>query len=308
VTIPSGIPGSGRGYVVVADGSSAQGAFALSRLAVTPVELRAAIPPAPTYVAIVNGTLHVFDSVTNAEVRRLAPSITGITQVTVGQDRDWVYFLAPGKLGFMRTQLDGSGEPGTVTTADHMNTISAIDMSGPQDERLAYVAPSPAGEGQWIYWSAGGNGDGQIHVSTSLPPAAESVKIAPDGKQLSAYVRNGMQGNVVTFDLTSAKTLDDAVAPAPCRTAGNECVAANYAPDGDLLFVRSDGVKLTVLRVHGAMATPEFSVSATSHTATVDTDPTGTKLLLTDGVGHAWSWSGSGAAKALPGSITGASW
>jgi hypothetical protein len=306
VTLPATVPLSGRGYVVVADGSTGQGAWAMSRLAVTPVDIRAAIPAAPTYVALVNGTLRVYDTTTDAEVRRLAPGVTGITQVTVGQTRDWVYFLAPG--GFLRTRLDGSGQPGTVTTADKQHTITALDIAGTQDERLAYVAPSPAGDGQWIYWSAGGDVSGQIQVSTSLPPQAQSVAISPDGRQLSAFVRTGMLGNVLTFDLGSAKVLADGVTPAPCRAAGNECVAAGYAPNGDLLLVRSDGVKLTVLRMHDATATTEFAVTASSQTATVDTDPTGTKVLLTDGTGHAWSWSGSGAAKPLAGSITGASW
>lgn len=306
VTLASALPSTGTGFVVVADGSSGAGAFALSRLAVTPVEFGPPFNPLPTYVAVTNGTLRVLDTTTNAEVDQLAVGTKGITQVTVGVDRQWVYYLAPS--GFMRTQLNGTGQPMTETTADGMHKITGISIAGPHDERLAYLAASPAGDGQWIYWSAGSGRSGQIEVSRSLPPVAESLAISPDGTQLSAFVRTGNQGNVMTFDLATAKTLADATSPKSCTTAGSECVGEAYAANGDLLTVTSDGTKFVVYRQHGSTPTKLFSVTAAGQGATLDTDPTGTKVLLTDGVGHAWSWAGSGSAKALPGAITDASW
>jgi hypothetical protein len=116
-----------------------------------------------------------------------------------------------------------------------------------------------------------------------------------------------MQGNVSTFALPTARTLSDGVVPTGCTTAGNRCISAAYASNGDLVYVQGDGQQLTVFRERAGKATELLQVAG-AYGGRVDVDPTGTKVLLTDGTGHAWTWTEGGAAKALPGSITDASW
>jgi hypothetical protein len=149
-----------------------------------------------------------------------------------------------------------------------------------------------------------------------------SIAVSPNGQRASGVLRTGTHGNVYTYLRSQAtpdgpaavpspppaKTLVDGTVPQSCKKGGDPCVGATYAANGDLLTVTSDGTKFTVSRQHGSSTTTLFSVDGVGQDATLDTDPTGTEVLLTDGVEHAWSWSGAGAAKALPGSITDASW
>jgi hypothetical protein len=307
VTLDQALPAAGTGYVVVADGSTGSGAFALSRLAVTPVSFGTGADAASSYVAIVAGRLQVFDAPTNAEVRQLAPGATGVTQVAVSDDRQWVYYLTPS--GLMRSRLDGTGSPVVVqTVAPQSLNLTAFGISGPHAERLAYAAASATGDGQTLYWSDGAGSAGTVSVGNSLPPEVVTVTLSPDASTLATYVKTGLQGSVELVHLPATDLLGARTTrPAGCAQGG-VCVAATYAPNGDLVLVRSEGSQLTVLREQAGADTPLFTVTSDSGRPTVDLDPTGTKVLLTDGLGHAWSWAGSGPAKALPGTITDASW
>jgi hypothetical protein len=156
-----------------------------------------------------------------------------------------------------------------------------------------------------VHWQTAA-GSGQITGFTK-PPLAESLALSPDGGSLASQVRTGTAGNVYTFALPGAQTLNDGVVPTGCTTVGNSCISAAYGSNGDLVYVQSDGQQLVAFRQHAGTATRLFQVAG-AHGGTVDLDPTGTKVLLTDGAAHAWSWTGGGPAKALPGSIADASW
>ncbi|MDX6223595.1 MAG: hypothetical protein QOD91_2649, partial [Frankiales bacterium] len=306
-TIRTGLPASGRGYVVVADGSTGQGSFALSRLAVTPVQFGAPTYDAPTYVAVVGHELRVLDAATNAEVHPLAGNATGVTQVAVSDDRQWVYYLQGATNGcgagtLMRTRLDGTGTPTKVDTGT--GPVTAFAIAGPHAQQLAY-ATTPCATDQVVHWQTT-SGSGQITGFTK-PPQAELLALSPDGSSLAGYIKISMQGDVETFALPGAHTLTDGVVPSGCTTAGNSCISAAYASNGDLVYVRGDGQQLTVFRQHGGTTSQLFHVAG-AYGGTVDVDPTGTKVLLTDGAAHAWSWTDGGVAQALPGSITDASW
>ena len=304
VTLTS-LPTSGRGYVVVADGNSGGDSLQISRLAVVPVAFGAPTTTAATYVAVHDGTLNVYDAATDTEVHPLAGDSSGATQVAVSDDRQWVYYLktGPNCSGvIMRTPADGSGSPQVVSTA--ASNISAFSISGPHAEHLSYVSTTCSGA-QTLTWPGG-------KITTpAIPPDARTVAISPDGTSVAAFVRTGTQGNVFVFKQGGPhSSYQDGTVPAGCAgTDGTECVGATYAANGDLVTVTSDGQTLKVQRQHGAGApTTLFSVTDSSQLATVDLDPTGTKVLLTDGAGKGWSWSGTGAAKPLPVSMTGASW
>ncbi len=306
VTLASGVPASGRGYVVVADGSSGQGAFGLSRLAVTPVRFGAAIPEAATYVAIQGGRLHVYDLATSAEMHPLAGDAAGVTQVAVSGDRQWVYYLTGGDdcaTGVLsRTRLDGTGAPEKVDTGAGRVTTFAI--GGPHAEHLAYVTDTCTGS--FTLHSSVSGAATQLSFPSS-PPRPESLALSADGTTLSAYIRSGTLGSLDTFTLPLTSLSAGRPVPGCAAPGAGECLDAVYTPDGDLVYLRTDGQRATVVRVSAGKATELFHVAA-AFGGTVDLDPTGSKVLLTDGLGHAWSWTGSGPAKALPRSMTGASW
>lgn len=322
----AGTQPAATGTVAAANAASASTAGTLTD---TPGHLllparAAASAEADTYVAIVAGQLHVFDAATNAQVRQLAPGATGITEVAVSDDRRWVFYLrndAPCGGRVWKIMLDGRGAPQPETT--WLSGLSAFGISGVHSEWLSYVY-TPCGAGaQTLFWSIGGDQLNPPSINgPSRPPELTSIAVSPDGHSASGVLRTGTQGNVYTYlraQATSggpavvpspppAKTLVDGTVPQVCKKDGAPCVGATYAPNGDLLTVTSDGTKFTVSRQHGTSTTTLFSVDGVGQDATLDTDPTGTKVLLSDGTGHAWSWSGAGAAKALPGSITDASW
>jgi WD40 repeat protein len=260
----------------------------------------------------VAGRIHVYDAATNAEVRALAGDATGVTQVAVSDDRQWVYYLQSGaQCGagtLMRTLLDGTGTPEKVSTSSGVRLFA---IAGPHGQQLVTANTTCAADtGETLDWTTDAPASGQVVISTQgLPPMAESVAISPDGRQLASYVRGGMQGGVAVFDLPSAHSSSDAnLTTRVCSNTGADCATATYASDGDLISVASDGQHIIVYRNHGGQTTELFRVAAAFGVSTVDLDPTGTKVLLTDGLGHAWMWNGSGSAKALPGTITDASW
>jgi hypothetical protein len=182
----------------------------------------------------------------------------------------------------------------------------AFGIAGGQGQQLAYVSGSCATH-ETLAWATSIS-SGSFSVGPAVPPDVQSVAVSPDGGELSAFVRTGNAGNVMTFDLGSAKSLADAGTVPACRTPGDECVGVVYAANGDVLTATSNGSRFTVSRQHDAAVTTLFSVAGTGQGATLDTDATGTKVLLTDKAGHGWMWSGSGAARALPGHVIDASW
>ena len=105
-------------------GPAAQGPSACPGIAVTPVEFGPPINPptrCPPTLPWSTDRLHVYDAATNAEVRPLAGNTTGVTQVAVSDDRQWVYYLLGasnvcGAGTLMRTRLDGTGTPTKVDT------------------------------------------------------------------------------------------------------------------------------------------------------------------------------------------------
>jgi hypothetical protein len=329
VSLPT-VPTSGTGFVAVADGSSASGSFGLARLAVTPVRYGASggtvVPAAETYVAVTDKGIEVRDAATDGLVRTLAGTATGVASVAVSQDRQWVYYLASdGQCGgrVWKTKLDGTGQP--VAETHWSDGLSAFGIAGNQSQWLSYVYTPCSGGSQTLFWSVGGD---QLEPpsmnSLSRPPDLTSIAVAPDGSNASGALRTGMAGNVVTYTRSEAtpggpaaqaspppaKTLTDGTVPVACRASGNECIGVAYAPNGDLVLVRSDGSRLTVVRQHGTTVTPVFSVpdSGAGQLATLDTDPTGNNVLLTDANGHGWMWNGRGQARALPGHLIDASW
>jgi hypothetical protein len=307
VTLDSALPSTGSGFVVVADGSTGAGSFKLSRLAVTPVSFGAGAPAAPTYVAVVAGRMQVYDASTNTEVRPLAGDATDVTHVAVSDDRQWVYYLqSSGPCGagtLMRTRLDGTGSPEKVDTGS--TSVGLFAIAGDHAQQLSWLQLDC--QGAWTLGWRTAQGAGHLSAPNS-PPVPESLSISPDGSTVAANVKTGLESNVQTYALATARSVTDGSAPAGCTTPGVGCSDATYAADGDLVYVQSDGQQLTVSRNHGGGATQLFHVAAAYGQPTVDLNPTGTEVLLTDGLGHAWSWAGSGSGKSLPGTITDASW
>ena len=293
------------------------GSFGLSRLAVTPVRygsgdgsvVTAADSYVVTVVAAGGNALQVRDAKTDKVLRSLGTAGQRITSASISNDRQWVYYVAQGAQDcsagtLWRTKLDGSGPAEPVPSAK--DGAMTFGIAGDHAQQLAYVSGTCATH-ETVHWSTA-LGSGAFSVGPIVPPDVQSVALSPDGGELSAFVRTGTQGNVMTFDLGSAKSLADAGTVPACRTAGAECVGVVYAPDGDVLTVTSDGTTFTVLRQHNSAVTKLFSVAGSGQGANLDTDPTGTKVLLTDAAGHGWMWNGTGAARALPGQLIDASW
>ncbi|MDX6244067.1 MAG: hypothetical protein QOE76_1790, partial [Frankiales bacterium] len=215
VTLDQALPAAGTGYVVVADGSTGSGAFALSRLAVTPVSFGTGADAASSYVAIVAGRLHVFDAATNAEIRQLAPGATGVTQVAVSDDRQWVYYLkddVPCGGRVWKTKLDGTGSPVPETT--WLSGLSAFGIAGGRSQWLSYVYTPCGAGGQTLFWSVGGDQlEPPSTSSLSRPPELTTIAISPDGQEASGALRTGMQRNVYTFSRAQATPGGPAVDP-----------------------------------------------------------------------------------------------
>jgi hypothetical protein len=204
----------------------------------------------------------------------------------------------------MRTRLDGTGGPETVETGS--TSVGLFAIAGDHAQQLSWLQIDCQG-GWTLGWRTSQGQAGHFSAPNS-PPVPESLSISPDGSTVAANVKTGMESNVETYALSTARSVTDGSAPTGCATPGFGCSDATYAADGDLVYVQSDGQQLTVSRSHSGGPTQLFHVAAAYGQPTVDLDPTGTKVLLTDGLGHAWAWAGSGSAKALPGTITDASW
>jgi hypothetical protein len=301
VTLEPELTASAPGFVVVADVQGASGTSVLSRLAVTPVQLQnTAGLAAGQFVTVSNGVLALQSGLQPKPSSTLA---AGVTAAQVSEDRRWVYFLqgATCSSKLMREQLGLPGaKPEQVTTA--AGPITAFGIGGPEAESLTYVTTECPGGAQTIQWRTAA-GPGSLGSFSTGMPYAQSVAISPDGTQVSAFIKTGMQGNISTYLLPAA---NDSTNPPGCQVQG--CIAEAYASDGDLVYVFSDGQKLTVNRVHAGSAIKLFAVTASSQSATVDLNASGSSVLLTDGAGHGWMWTGSGEAKALATAVTDASW
>ena len=189
VTVAARSATAGAGFVVVTSTSTGGSTPTVASLAVVPVRARSLHPrPRAPTSPLVGGKIEVLDATSGTLVRTLAPGATGVGQVSVTDDGQWVYYATP--TGVLRTKVDGSGAPASVTA----DPATQVAVAGKDNEQLAWSYVSPTGAGQDITWRTGAGKTGTIHISDSLPPEAETLAISPDGTQVVSYVRTGTAG------------------------------------------------------------------------------------------------------------------
>jgi len=291
---------TGAGYVVLTNTSGGGATPTVGSLAVVPVQLTASATPVSTYVALVSGKIEVLDAGSGAVVRTLAPGVTGVTSVALTEDGAWVWFATPNGV-FKTLARDAKATPTVISALP----ATYVTVAGQENQSWASTYVSPTGSAQSLTWTALGT-TGSVKISDSLPPEAETLAIAPDGKHLASWVRGDSQGTVEVFALPGATDASQGTSPSEC-TGTIACAGATYAPNGDLILATTDGAHVNVVRDHLGTATPLFSVAASAQTVSLDMDATGTEILLVPKAGSGWLWDGT-KATALPAGVSDASW